>query len=38
MNNYIIVTTLCNKKEVCDKIIDNLLEKHLVAGAQVTEV
>lgn len=38
MNNYIIVTTLCNKKEVCDKIIDNLLEKHLVAGAQVSEV
>ena len=38
MKEYIIVTTLCNKKEVADKIIDSLLEKNLVAGAQVTEV
>lgn len=38
MQEYIIVTTLCNKKEVADKIINNLLEKNLVAGAHLYEV
>lgn len=38
MNDYIIVTTLCNKKEVADKIINCLLEKHLVAGSHLYEV
>jgi periplasmic divalent cation tolerance protein len=35
--NYIVVSTLCNKKEIADKIIDTLLEKRLIAGAQVYE-
>jgi periplasmic divalent cation tolerance protein len=38
MKEYIVVTTLCNKKEVVDKIIENLLDKNLVAGVQVSEV
>ena len=38
MDKYIIVTTLCNKKEIANKIIDTLLEKRLVAGSQVTKV
>jgi len=35
--NYIVVSILCNKKEIADKIIDTLLEKRLIAGAQVYE-
>ena len=38
MNKYIVVTTLCNKKEIANKIIDILLEKKLVAGSQVYKV
>ena len=35
---YIIVTTLCNKEEIANKIIDTLLEKKLIVGSQVTKV
>lgn len=38
MNNYIIVTTLCNKEEIKDKIINTLLEKKLAAGTQTSKV
>ena len=38
MDKYIIVTTLCNKEEVANKIIDTLLEKKLIAGSQVNKV
>ena len=38
MKDYIIITTLCNKKEVADRIINNLLEKNLVAGSHLYEV
>ena len=38
MDKYIIVTTLCDKKEIANKIIDILLEKKLVAGSQMTKV
>ena len=38
MNKWIIVTTLCDKEEIANKIIDTLLEKRLVAGSQVTRV
>ena len=38
MNNYIIVTTLCDKEEVANKIVDTLLQKRLVAGSQISEV
>ena len=38
MNKYIVVTTLCNNKEIANKIINILLEKKLVAGSQVYKV
>ena len=38
MKEYIIVTTLCDKEEIAKKIIDVLLEKHLVAGSQMSKV
>ena len=38
MDKYIIVTTLCDKKRIANKIIDVLLEKKLVAGIQMTKV
>ena len=38
MDKYIIVTTLCDKEEIANKIINTLLEKRLVAGAQVSKV
>ena len=38
MDKYIIVTTLCNKEEIANKIINTLLEKRLVSGSQVTKV
>ena len=38
MNKYIIVTTLCNKEEIDNKIINTLLEKRLVAGTQMSKV
>ena len=38
MDKYIIVTTLCDKEEIANKIIDTLLEKRLVAGSQFVKV
>jgi len=38
MNKYIIVTTLCNKEKIANKITEILLEKRLVAGSQVSKV
>lgn len=38
MDKYIIVTTLCNKEEIANKVIDTLLEKKLIVGSQVTKV
>ena len=38
MNKYIIVTTLCNKEEIANKIVDSLLEKRLVVGSQCLKV
>ena len=38
MNKYIIVTTLCNKEEISNRIINALLEKRLIAGSQVSKV
>ena len=38
MDKYIIVTTLCDKEEIANRIIDTLLEKKLIAGSQVTKV
>ena len=38
MSQYIIVTTLCNKLETANKIINALLEKRLVAGSQISKV
>lgn len=38
MDEYIIVTTFCDKKEIANKIINRLLEKRLVASSQVSKV
>ena len=38
MDKYIVVTTLCDKKKIANKIVDELLSKKLVAGSQVTKV
>ncbi|MBR3161337.1 MAG: divalent-cation tolerance protein CutA [Bacilli bacterium] len=38
MNKYIIVTTLCNKEEIANKIVNTLLDKQLVAGSQISKV
>lgn len=38
MNKYIIVTTLCNKEEIANTIIDTLLQKKLVVGSQISKV
>ena len=38
MNKYIIVTTLCAKEEIANKIINTLLAKKLVAGSQISKV
>ena len=38
MEKYIIVTTLCKDKKVAETICDTLLNKHLVAGCQVSKV
>ena len=38
MNKYIVVTALCNKEEIANKIVDTLLEKQLVAGSQISKV
>ena len=38
MDRYIIVTTLCDNEEIANKIINSLLEKRLVVGAQISKV
>ena len=38
LDNYIVVTTLCNSKQVANAIKDTLLSKKLVAGVQISEV
>ncbi len=38
MEKYIVVTTLCDKEEIANKIIEILLEKRLVAGSQLSKV
>jgi len=38
MDKYIIITTLCNKEEIANRIINVLLERKLVAGSQMTKV
>lgn len=35
---YCIITTLCNKEEIANKIINRLLKEKLVAGAQISKV
>lgn len=37
MDDYIIVTTLCNKKEIAENIQKVLLEKRLIAGCQISK-
>lgn len=37
-DKYIIVTTICDKKEIADKITNALIEEKLVAGAQTSEI
>jgi len=34
-DKYIVVSTLCNRKEIADQIIETLLQKRLVASCQV---
>ena len=38
MDEYIIVTTLCNDEEIAKQITLSLLENKLVAGSQVSKV
>ncbi len=38
MERYIVITTLCDKKEIAEKIINTLLQKKLVAGCQISKV
>ena len=38
MNNYIIITTLCDKEEIAKRIENVLLEKKLIAGSQISKV
>lgn len=38
MDKYIIITTLCDKEEIANKITDTLLEKRLVSGSQLSKV
>ncbi len=37
MNKFIIINTLCDKKETAEKIQNTLLEKRLIAGCQISE-
>lgn len=37
MDKYIIITTLCDKEEIANRITDTLLEKRLVAGSQLSK-
>ena len=38
MNEYIIVKTLCDDKQIVEKISKDLLLKHLVSGTQISTV
>ncbi len=38
MDKYIVITTLCDNKDIANKIINILLEKKLVAGTQLSTV
>lgn len=38
MSKYIIVTTLCNKEEIANEIVETILSKKLVAGSQISKV
>ena len=38
MDKYIIVTTLCDKEEIANRVIDELLKKKLIAGSQISKV
>lgn len=38
MERYIIVTTQCKDKKIAENICDTLLNKHLVAGCQVSKI
>ena len=38
MDKYIVITTLCNNRDIANRIIDTLLEKKLVAGTQLSTV
>ena len=38
MNKYIMVTTLCDKEEIANKIQELLLNKKLIVGCQISEV
>lgn len=38
MNTYIIVTTLCDKEEIANKIVNTLLKNKLVAGSQLFKI
>lgn len=37
MYNPIIITTLCDKYEIAERIQNRLLEKRLIAGCQISE-
>lgn len=38
MSKYIILNTFCDNEDIANKIIDNLLEKKLVAGSQISKI
>lgn len=38
MSEYVIVTTLCDKQEIADRIVNTVLDKKLAAGSQVSKV
>ena len=38
MDKYIILTTLCDKEVIANRIINTLLERKLVAGSQLSKV
>lgn len=38
MDSYVVVKTLCDNKDIANKIIDTLLEKKLIAGSQMSKV
>ena len=38
MNKYIVVTTLCDKEDIANKIVNVLLENKLVASSQISKI